>query len=102
MPSGDRTGPMGQGPRTGRGMGYCNGNDVPGYANPGPGRGLGRGFGGGRGMGRGMAWGRGGYPMPTAAPAVDQTAALRESLDGVQRVLAELKNRLDALEGRDK
>jgi len=25
MPSGDRTGPAGQGPRTGRGLGYCNG-----------------------------------------------------------------------------
>lgn len=41
MPRGDRTGPMGQGPRTGRGMGFCAGNDVPGCAS---GRGFGRGF----------------------------------------------------------
>lgn len=38
MPGGDGTGPMGMGPMTGRGAGYCAGNDVPGYANPLPGR----------------------------------------------------------------
>ncbi len=45
MPFGDRTGPLGQGPRTGRGLGYCAGYDTPGYTKPGPGfgRGLGRG-----------------------------------------------------------
>lgn len=31
MPSGDRTGPMGQGSRTGRARGYCSGFDAPGY-----------------------------------------------------------------------
>lgn len=31
MPSGDRTGPMGQGPRTGRARGFCSGFDTPGY-----------------------------------------------------------------------
>ena len=66
MPRGDRTGPAGFGPMTGRGMGYCAGYDVPGYMNPGvAGQGMGRGmgFGRGRGMGagRGMAWGRGGW-----------------------------------------
>ncbi len=30
MPGGDRKGPGGAGPRTGRGMGRCNGNDQPG------------------------------------------------------------------------
>jgi len=58
MPAGDRTGPMGAGPRTGRGAGYCSGYSVPGYANPIPGRGLGmgryRGWGGGQG--RGWRW----------------------------------------------
>jgi hypothetical protein len=52
MPRGDRTGPQGMGPQTGRAAGFCAGYDVPGYANPGPGRGY--------GMGRGGAWGRGG------------------------------------------
>lgn len=31
MPSGDRTGPMGQGSRTGRARGFCSGFDAPGY-----------------------------------------------------------------------
>lgn len=57
MPGGDRTGPRGFGPMTGRGAGYCAGYSVPGYANPIPGRG---GFGFGRGFGRGRGWfGRG-------------------------------------------
>ena len=58
MPGGDRTGPMGQGPRTGRAFGYCAGNDSPGYMNPG----WGRGFGFGRGWGQGFGAGRGGRP----------------------------------------
>lgn len=57
MPSGDRTGPMGQGSMTGRGFGFCSGNDIPGFEN-GFGRGMGRGFGYGRGrnFGRGFGW----------------------------------------------
>ena len=52
MPFGDGTGPMGMGPITGRGAGYCAGFNMPGYANSMPRRmGLGRGT--GRGMGRG-------------------------------------------------
>ncbi|MGW8257130.1 MAG: DUF5320 domain-containing protein [Thermoguttaceae bacterium] len=52
MPRGDGTGPMGLGPMTGRGAGFCAGSGVPGFV----GRGLGLGFGrgkGGRGGGRG-------------------------------------------------
>ena len=45
MPRGDRTGPAGMGPMTGRGMGYCTGYDAPGYASPAPGFGRGRGRG---------------------------------------------------------
>ena len=79
MPRGDRTGPMGSGPMTGRGMGYCGGFTGPGFMSPGPGygfgrgggfgRGLGRGF--GRGLGRGFGLGRGGgwqYPYPQETP----------------------------------
>lgn len=65
MPRGDRTGPNGMGPMTGRGAGYCAGYPTAGWQNPagGIGRGFGRGRGGygmgfGRGMGfRGRAWG---------------------------------------------
>jgi hypothetical protein len=78
MPAGDRTGPYGGGPMTGRGAGYCAGFGIPGYANPiygrrHAGRGFGRGFGGG---GHGWrhwywatglpGWARGGYYGPLA------------------------------------
>ena len=62
MPRGDRTGPWGLGPRTGRAAGYCAGYPVPGFMNPIPG--YGHEF--GRGYGRGW-WG---YPpqYPYAYP----------------------------------
>lgn len=55
MPGGDHTGPLGQGPRTGRAAGYCAGYDMPGYMNAIPG-------GGHRGWSRnrGGNWGGGG------------------------------------------
>ena len=116
MPRGDGTGPGGFGPMTGRGMGYCAGYDVPGFANPGPvgfgygrgrgfaGRGYGRGLGLGRGYGRGAGWYRGAYPVPPypaaygydyAAPysKEEETASLRSQADF-------LKERLDAVEKR--
>lgn len=31
MPAGDRSGPEGYGPMTGRGAGYCTGNNAPGF-----------------------------------------------------------------------
>jgi len=70
MPRGDRTGPWGAGPMTGRAAGYCAGYSVPGYMNPvgGYGRGFGRGW--GRGWGRGF--GRGWYVYPP--PAIVQPA----------------------------
>lgn len=60
MPAGYGTGPMGMGPRTGRAAGFCAGYDVPGYANPLPGRGLGWGpvLSLSKGFGRGF-WRRG-------------------------------------------
>ncbi len=58
MPCGDRTGPWGLGPRTGRAAGYCTGYNVPGYANSNFGRGFDFGRGQGRGFGR-RFWGRG-------------------------------------------
>jgi len=58
MPGGDQTGPMGQGPMTGRGAGYCAGYNQPGWMNRMLGRWLGRGPGGGRGWGGGRGgWG---------------------------------------------
>ncbi len=59
MPRGDKTGPNGNGPRTGRGLGYCTGNNQPGYLNNdlrGTGRGFGRGYGFRNGGGRGFGY----------------------------------------------
>ena len=74
MPGGDRTGPGGMGPMTGRGAGYCAGNNVPGYMNPYGGRGMGYGRmmggrGGGFGRGRGFGW-VAPPVVPAAYPAV--------------------------------
>jgi hypothetical protein len=34
MPQGDRRGPRGAGPRSGRGLGNCQGKDTPGFEDP--------------------------------------------------------------------
>ena len=68
MPGGDRTGPIGMGPRTGWGTGFCSGLNMPGDANPAAGRAFGygrrfepdRGRGGGRGYRSSRCFGRGG------------------------------------------
>jgi hypothetical protein len=59
MPGGDRTEPLGAGPMSGRGAGFCRGYARAGRADPAPWQGQGRGFGGGRGWRRGGAGGRG-------------------------------------------
>ncbi len=94
MPGGDRTGPMGMGPMTGRGAGYCAGSPAPGFMNRGFGGGGG-GFGRGRGGG-GQGWRnwfRGASQQP-AAPPVAQT----QGLDALAGALEEIKNRIDQLE----
>jgi len=99
MPGGDRTGPAGGGPRTGRGAGYCSGAGVPGYANPVERLGLGRGFrGGGRGW-RHMfyatglpGWSRGPAPFTAFGPE-DEATALKGQADW-------LKSQLEAIQAR--
>ena len=117
MPSGDRTGPEGYGPRTGRGLGYCNGYNSPGYTKGTPrgGRGLGRGFGRGfrRGFGRGFGWGRGreyysypaepyypdrytNYPTDAYPPMnkEDEKQYLENLIKGLENEIKTIKNRL--------
>jgi hypothetical protein len=100
MPGGDRTGPMGAGPRTGRGMGYCSGYDRPGFANQAPGlRGwfvFGRG-GAGRGWRhRFYATGIPGRVIPTpeqeTADLNAQADLLKVQLDAIQKRIEELKS----------
>jgi len=63
MPQQDRTGPQGQGPKTGRGMGKCGPKGgapaSPGQGGTGSGRGQGRGSGKGAGRGGGQGKGKG-------------------------------------------
>ncbi|MGB9822416.1 MULTISPECIES: DUF5320 domain-containing protein [Thermodesulfovibrio] len=98
MPWGDRTGPLGAGPRTGRGLGYCSGFATPGYMNPAPGRGLGRGrgwrcFGGFRGRFR-WFW-RTPFFGISSREEVDllreEAEMLRKNLEAVEKRLSELE-----------
>jgi len=117
MPRGDRTGPMGMGPMTGRGAGYCAGFGMPGYANPGLGQGFGMSFGGrrgvwGRGFGGGRGWrhwfyatglpGRarfGGYAAPYLRPDPKmEKQALKNQADALQSELDLVKKRLSEIE----
>lgn len=103
MPRGDRTGPAGMGPMTGRAAGFCAGNAATGFANSGFGRGggMGRGRGGfGRGFGNGAGpMGNPGWGRMDAAPmsSVDektllgnQAKALQAQLDDIQKRLGDL------------
>ena len=127
MPGGDRTGPMGAGPRTGRAMGYCSGYSAPGFMNPWGGYGYGRGM--GRGWGRGVGFGRGrgfrrfwGYapsytdyypPIPGFRTPYDPWGAAEISPEQEQTILkseakilkdeiAQIEKRIKELEGEKK
>ncbi|MGB7060798.1 MAG: DUF5320 domain-containing protein [Candidatus Zixiibacteriota bacterium] len=128
MPGGDRTGPRGLGPMTGRAAGFCAGYPVPGYLNPTFGRGgfgVGRGgfpWGGGRGRafggGRGWGWRAGfsGYPpyapaypqYPPYAPAYPEPTAeeekkfLQEEIASLEEELSAIRERMVELEKQEK
>jgi len=115
MPGGDRTGPMGAGPMTGRAAGYCAGDALPGSAN--------RALGGGRfrhgGRGRrgwrhtfyatGLpGWARAGGAGTSAAmatpPAPELTPeqeleVLRQQVAQATQMLEQIRQRIDGLEG---
>ena len=69
MPGGDRTGPGGMGPMTGRAVGYCAGYPVPGFMNPMP-SGAFRGVGPAPYYGGAVSpYGFAGYPATGYSPA---------------------------------
>ena len=105
MPAGNRMGPRNMGPRTGRGMGYCAGNDQPGYTNAGPGfAGAGRGAFGSRGYrnwfhATGMTgWERGmrGYypPAPYRMTEEEEQETLRDQEKWLEEQLNDVRTRL--------
>lgn len=95
MPGGDRTGPQGDGPMTGRGLGNCG----PGVEfSPGN---FGRGFGRGRNAGRGMqyrfgqGWNR--FSAQTPPNVSEETLLenevriLKEHLESLEKQLSDFK-----------
>ena len=99
MPGGNRTGPAGMGPMTGRGAGFCAGYNTPGYTNPVGGRGMGMGRGRGMGLGRGFGWAGAGnvgaYPMP-----VGQVLTQEQELEGLKSQAESIESSLDQIKAR--
>ena len=100
MPWGDKTGPMGMGPRTGRAMGFCSGFNAPGYMNAGPGFGRGRGF--GRGFRRWAVMPQDAWypaqpmPQPTKAEEIAELKAQKEAIEAERNAIAEDMKAIDA------
>jgi len=106
MPRGDRSGPNGMGPMTGRAAGYCAGFNGPGYANAAfaGGRGLGRGRGFGRGLGRGFGrWGGGYNPGPAyeAPSRENELNTLKSQQEYLDSSLKEVQRRIEEIEKAD-
>lgn len=97
MPGGDRTGPVGSGPRTGRGMGYCSGYNWPGYSHAGPGFRSWFGFGRGGGRGWRNRFYATGVPGWAAVSPEQETADLKAQADYLKAELDAIQKRLDDL-----
>jgi hypothetical protein len=102
MPGFDRTGPMGQGPRTGGGFGYCGSG--AGAISSGGFRcigGFGRGrcnwraYGGGIGYGR-----RPRFRSPSYYPGVYSPLSRKEERDALMAHIADLKSEIAAMENQ--
>lgn len=104
MPGFDRTGPLGEGPMTGRGLGYCGGR--VGWPRFGGGRGFGGGWGRGfgwrnrfnaptwTGRGYGVGWRYGYAPGLTSREEIDLLNAEAKDLE---RDLEDIRRRVDDL-----
>ncbi len=102
---------MGQGSRTGRALGHCEGLDSPGFTK-GIGGGMGRGFNHGRGMGmgNGMGFGRGrnfggayagsfqGYSRMPSMSKEDEVKLLKSQAGALRRSQEDIEKRLGELE----
>jgi len=104
MPRGDKRGPLGAGPMTGRGMGYCAGYDYPGFANPAWASGFGRGFRGGYGPGgrapyQAMSYGPpAGFERPFSKD--DEIRYLRDQANYCGRLLEQINRRIAEIENK--
>ena len=110
MPFGDRTGPGGTGPMTGRGGGFCGGQGHPGYASSPRGVGAGsRGRGGRRGWRNQFhATGLFGWQRWGGSPASDATerrpgseqeiGVLKSQAKQFETALDGIRNRIEQLQ----
>ncbi len=107
MPAGNGTGPLGEGPMTGRAMGRCAGFPAEGYASA-PGRGAGRGFVRyGRGGGRGYRnrFYETGLPLPQRYPQYNspgnpesvETDSLKRQVQNVADTIEYIASRIKYL-----
>jgi len=110
MPRGDGTGPMGLGPMTGRGAGYCTGYPSPRFMNPGFRREY-------FGWGRGRGW-RNWSGIPSQARATyglspwgeyfeqpdkkEEKEMLNEELKSLKEGITLIEKRLQDLKGQKK
>lgn len=105
MPRGDRTGPIGQGPRTGRALGLCSGYPTPGFMQRTTGMAFGRGLAWHRGFGfarrYGSGWGIGPWnyepPYPVAY-SENEREALKRQAEVLKKQQAEIDRRIAELE----
>jgi hypothetical protein len=118
MPRGNKMGPSGNGPMTGRQMGYCSGNNQAGNATGfggfvrGFGRGLGfgrsgSGFGKGNGFGRGLGYGRGagfanGSYSDNSIPNVSEKTLVENEINSIKDQMSILEKRLSEISDKDK
>jgi hypothetical protein len=98
MPRGDRTGPMGVGSRTGRGLGYCNADATPGLANQPIVR---RGWFGFGGRGGGCGWRHRffatGIPSWAALTPEQEAADLNAQTEWLKAQLNAIQKRIDEI-----
>jgi len=92
----DGTGPMGNGPMTGRRRGFCNPSVARNEWIPGIGRRAGYGAGGG--------WRRGYcgfFPQPMSGKPVNELASLRQQSDVMKKSLETIQRKIAELEKTD-
>lgn len=82
MPRGDRTGPAGAGPMSGRGAGFCAGYQTTGFQN------SGGGF--GRGCGRGFGF-RNRFVQPGQSAQTTELRELKDQMTRIEKRLGELQ-----------
>lgn len=108
MPRHDRTGPVGMGPMTGRGLGGCSADEQAIAGNDARGFGCGAGRGGRpRGGGRGRCFGGGrgrmfGAPQPVEMTVEQELASLENQAALLEEQASATKSRIEELELSDK